>query len=221
MTAEDRIAQLEMELARERARTARVEAENVALRQQREAFLVRLRKVEGQLAKDSHNSGKPPSNHDRGKTPDEESFWQQVDIRGECECWPWLDQTRNGYARFYVRSERKSRKASRVAYALSKGPIPEGLRVLHSCDNPLCVNPAHLSVGTQNDNIQDMIRKGRIATGEKNGRSKLREDDISKIRKMRDDGIPQHRIAEIFGVSQQQISRICLGKLWSHASTQE
>ena len=77
MTVEDRIAQLEMDLARERA-------ENAALRQQREAILVRLRKVEGQLAKDSHNSSEQPSNDDRGKTP-KQRFWQQVEIRGEDE----------------------------------------------------------------------------------------------------------------------------------------
>lgn len=92
---------------------------------------------------------------------------------------------------------------------------------MHSCDNPLCVNPAHLSVGTQRDNVVDMHSKGRGAnvSGQNNGRSKLTEDDVRAIknrhvRYCRKNGAKQ--IARDYGVSKTVILQIISGKLWAH-----
>ena len=85
---------------------------------------------------------------------------------------------KDGYG--IVRISNKSQRAHRVSYALSIGPIPEGLLVLHRCDNPPCVNPDHLFVGTDNDNAQDKVTKGRGIIVEKNGHNKLTPDDVFK-----------------------------------------
>jgi hypothetical protein len=86
-------------------------------------------------------------------------FWSKVDRRGPDECWPWLGHLDDGG---YGRVGRGHFVASRVAWELhNEAQVPEGQRVLHSCDNPPCMNPAHLWAGTQKDNVQDAISKGR------------------------------------------------------------
>lgn len=95
-----------------------------------------------------------------------EDFWKWVDKSGEC--WLWTGTTSEGYGR--VRHGPKKLLAHRVAYELTKGPIPKGMEVCHSCDNPTCVNPAHLWLGTHRDNMRDAHQKGRIkAPGERPG----------------------------------------------------
>lgn len=90
----------------------------------------------------------------------EQRFWKRVDRRGEADCWLWTSERfPTGYGRFKV-GRRTWYIASRVAWLLAKGEQPDGL-VCHRCDKPLCVNPAHLFLGTPNDNVQDMIAKGR------------------------------------------------------------
>jgi hypothetical protein len=93
-------------------------------------------------------------------------FWSKVDKSGDC----WLFKTvgTDGYAKFWHKGT--STHASRTAYELTYGPIPDGMVVCHHCDNPRCVRPEHLFLGTPKDNTQDMIRKGRFA----NGRGKYR-----------------------------------------------
>jgi hypothetical protein len=97
--------------------------------------------------------------------PPEERFWPKVERRGPDECWLWLGAAvPEGYGRFCV-SGRPLIPAHRFAYSLATGtPLDAmiGLEVLHSCDNPPCVNPAHLSLGTRQDNMQDASRKGRL-----------------------------------------------------------
>lgn len=128
-------------------------------------------------------------------------------------CWMYIGgwNTKN-YGVFWVNG--KSRTAHRVAYELYVGSIPDDLSVLHTCDNPWCINPKHLFVGTQQDNIDDMISKGRdgfIRT--KNGRALLDEDDIIEIKKLLDQFSQQH-IANQFGVSRSTISAISTGRNW-------
>lgn len=92
-------------------------------------------------------------------------FWPKVEF-GNC-CWNWTGgKDRKGYGRVHlsVDGSRKSAKSHRVAYEMFKGEIPRGMEILHACDNPSCVNPAHLSVGTRADNMQDAAAKGRICT---------------------------------------------------------
>jgi hypothetical protein len=96
-----------------------------------------------------------------------ERFWPKVDRRGPDECWPWLGATAgsHGYGAISVCTVgfgRKLQRASRVSYVLANGPLEVGMIVRHACDNPPCVNPAHLVSGTQYDNVQDMVERGRV-----------------------------------------------------------
>ena len=84
----------------------------------------------------------------------EEGFWRKV--QRDDGCWMWTaGRDGDGYGSY------RNKRAHRVAWQLTRGPIPDGLVVCHSCDNPACVRPDHLFLGTQQDNIQDMLRKGR------------------------------------------------------------
>jgi len=92
--------------------------------------------------------------------PVAERFWEKVDKSGDC--WMWIaSKLPAGYGVFVVKKGDSPRHAHRLAYELSVGPIPDGMQVLHRCDNPSCVRPGHLFVGTQKDNMQDMHGKGR------------------------------------------------------------
>ena len=112
-------------------------------------------------------------------------FWDGFTLpAGLLGCWEWGGSVgTNGYARFSVDTIWKS--AHRVSYELNVGPIPAGLNVCHRCDNPICVNPYHLFIGTDKDNTDDMIKKGRAAPadGENNGHSKLTAQQVREIRK--------------------------------------
>ena len=92
--------------------------------------------------------------------PLEERFWARVGEPDSNGCWPWLGTKRHtGYGK--IRNHYKHEGTHRVSYTLNVGPIPQGLHVLHKCDNPTCVNPDHLFLGTQADNMKDMFKKGR------------------------------------------------------------
>lgn len=107
---------------------------------------------------------------------------------GASGCWDWIAaKNKKGYGYIKLRKKRKNEMAHRMSWLLFKGDIPNGLYVLHKCDNPSCVNPDHLFLGTQNDNMKDMAKKGR-ATGNKirNGpypNSKLNWEKVTQIRK--------------------------------------
>jgi hypothetical protein len=100
-------------------------------------------------------------------------FWPKVDVRGPHECWEWAGKRlATGYGQMFVREfgnrEDGTRVqhhalATRVSYCIANGDIPPGLLICHRCDNPSCVNPAHLELGTYRYNAQDMIRKGRAS----------------------------------------------------------
>jgi hypothetical protein len=141
----------------------------------------------------------------------EERFLKHVDKTGENECWLWTAYKIGGYGQFAL--NKKSKLAHRVAYTLWIGEIPDGLIVRHKCNNPPCVNPNHLEIGTHQDNMNDMVRAGRQAfqKGEKNGRVKLTRDQVETIRSRV--GLLRE-LAQEFGVSQQQISRIQSHKRW-------
>ncbi len=95
-------------------------------------------------------------------TPVAERFWPKVDRRGPDECWEWkAARQAEGYGKMFTTNRCRPERAHRVSWVLHHGPIPDGMFVLHRCDNPPCVNPAHLFLGTNLDNIEDMGRKGR------------------------------------------------------------
>jgi hypothetical protein len=113
------------------------------------------------------------------------------------------------------------RKAHRVVFTLAFGGIPEGMHVLHMCDNPGCVNPSHLFAGSHSENMEDMRRKGRAAAinnkGILHGKCKLTEDDVRDIRKSYSEkSIPQGKIAKQYGISRQAVCDICRHVTWSH-----
>ncbi len=154
---------------------------------------------------------------------DRESFERYFDRRGPMECWIWkgcMDQ--HGRGRYYMKITRKMTFASRAAWWISTGaPPPKELLVCHHCDNPPCVNPRHLFVGTGADNVRDMMRKGRarfnpFLPGAEHPSAKLTESDIPKIIKAYRDGEKQRPIARRFGVSQNTISKVVRGATWAH-----
>lgn len=145
-----------------------------------------------------------------------ERFWLKVDIRSLDDCWNWLScKDPNGYGRF--KSNFGTGLAHRIAWILTNGSIPDGLFLCHKCDNSSCVNPRHLFLGTQEDNIDDMYSKNRGAVGSRHGNSKLSELDVEEIINSTDS---QQTIAKKYGVKQQAVSKIKLGLRWKRALCQ-
>ena len=145
-------------------------------------------------------------------------FWDKVDRRGPEECWPWTaSTTEKGYGKIGVGSPpRHLLSTHRMSWILAYGPIPPGMHVLHRCDVPGCVNPSHLFLGTQADNIADREAKGRGPVGERNGVSKLTEADVLEIRARLQQGEYQSEIGKDFLVAQTTISAIARGVTWKH-----
>jgi hypothetical protein len=159
--------------------------------------------------------------------PPLERFWAMVDSSaGPDACWPFLTGAgnRKGYRLFWIGGGRGFTPAHRYSYEVHKGPIPDGLWILHSCDNPRCVNPAHLRAGTALENSQDARERHRgigAPRGHANGASKLTEDDVRHIRRLLAAGVSQHEVARQHGVSQSTVSDIRHGRLWSHLDAEE
>jgi hypothetical protein len=137
-------------------------------------------------------------------------------------CWLWTAyKNQDGYGLFNING--KSERAHRASYVLFVGEIPNGMVVRHYvCDNSACVNPDHLKLGTQKDNIGDAVRKGRNRftrhEPEVCGGSKLTSDQVLQVKKLLSAGAYQEYIARILGVSQSAISRIKLGKTWKNVA---
>jgi len=144
----------------------------------------------------------------------EERFWEKVNKTDEC--WVWTGSlSKAGYGQF-MGTPRWSRcmLASRVSWILTNGEIPAGLHVLHKCDNPPCVNPDHLWLGTAHDNMRDMVAKGRHrgTTGMRLRKSvKLTIGEVEEIQKCQD---RNHVIAARFNVHPSLISKIKHGHIW-------
>ena len=170
-------------------------------------------------------------------------FWAFVDKKGPDECWLWKGALPNGYGRFwfgrfYQKVTRKKklyqscRPAHTASFWINVGRVPKGLFVCHACDVPACVNPAHLWVGTPKENTADMYRKGRAATGDRNGsrlyperlwrgekctKSKLTVEQVKEIRKSwvyRK--VTLHQLAAKYGVIYTGIHKIIKRQTWKH-----
>lgn len=133
-------------------------------------------------------------------------------------CWLWLSTlTSDGYGRIIDDRKRSRRQilAHRISWELHRGLIPELANVLHTCDNPGCVNPEHLFLGSHSDNMRDSVKKGRKNNlkGEKHGNAKLTEAQALEIKHSSDRGVD---LAARFGVAATLISKIRSGENWKH-----
>jgi len=143
-----------------------------------------------------------------------EYFWSRVDKTGDC--WLWTGaRFPNNYGHVMIR--RKNLLTHRVAYELTTGLlIPPRLYVCHHCDNPPCVRPDHLFLGTQKENLQDALRKGRLANGELNPNSRLTITEVREVRRLASEGLMQRTIATQLNMSRTTVSEIVRRKRWGH-----
>jgi len=135
-------------------------------------------------------------------------------VEVESGCWEFIGgRTGAGYGAISL-SHTKQRSAHVLSYELTKGPIPYGLIVCHSCDNKICCNPAHLFLGTYQDNKDDEITKGRHAKGSRQGNSKLKENDVLEIRKLINQGYTLKHIGALYNITGEAIGLIKSRKNW-------
>lgn len=166
---------------------------------------------------------------------DIERFLRKVSIADSGHCWEWsagTNEHRDGYGQFHVmekNGERRALRAHRVMHFLVTREWPP--IVQHKCDNPRCVNPAHLESGDYVSNADDMKKKGRSASGDKNGmrkhperhvrgemswNSKLTDSDVREIRRLRSIGVQEKVVAARFQIHRNHVGEIFRRKLWSH-----
>ena len=153
----------------------------------------------------------------KNHAPIEERFWRFI-VKNEF-CWSWTGNKALGYGRI---STGKKPYVLILAHRLSweihnKQKIPEGMFVMHKCDNPECCNPEHLIIGTPKENTQDMIAKGRkrvvTSSGDKNGKSVLNEE---KVRFIRSSNLPHAKLGKLLEVSASCVRGVRIGRTWSH-----
>lgn len=150
-----------------------------------------------------------------------ERFLERVTVGAGC--WLWLGKP-NGAGYGMISHNGRGERAHRVSWMLHRGAIPDGISVLHHCDNRMCVNPAHLFLGTIADNNADMCQKGRARywfrvnppRGVKHHRAKLTDADVVRIREAAKTGLSHRAIAETFGVSRPTVTRVVAAKGWKH-----
>lgn len=160
-------------------------------------------------------------NHDDLKA----RFWAKAIRRGPNECWPWCGTVLKKDNRGILYFDGRNHLAPRVSWFIHNGEWPaKGIFVCHACDNPNCVNPDHLWLGTCGDNTRDAAAKKRLwsqkpgysTRGSAHGQSKLTEADVLTIREMRQSGMAIRKIAAKFGMTYTPIWEILSGKGWSH-----
>jgi len=142
------------------------------------------------------------------------NFWAKIDKKGDDECWEWTASRNKGYGN--IRFQGKLYISHRVAFELAYGHIDDTLDILHSCDNPPCCNPKHLSQGTTSDNVQDMITKGRQnnVSGEQSPFAKLTWAIIDEIKQQHAQGATILGLAKKYGVTRAPIQQILKGSKW-------
>lgn len=153
------------------------------------------------------------------KEKDLDRFWDKIDKTNDC--WNWTAATTTqGYGRFKLNGKLVS--AHVLSYMIHNDDYDSTKDVCHKCDNPSCVNPDHLFLGSRSDNMLDCLRKGRLNSkppcvkGERNGQSKLTVDDVIAIKALLKTSVTQKSIAQMFNVSPRAISDINNNKTWAH-----
>lgn len=145
----------------------------------------------------------------------DECTFRANSVAKESGCWEWagVRDTKDGYGVINIKGRSGRTRAHRFSYEMHKGEIPEGLVVRHKCDNPCCVNPDHLELGTHADNTADSVSKGRHVHGEKMHTAKLTEQDVLDIR---GSSLSSKELALKYGVDSTNIWCIRAGKTWKH-----
>lgn len=146
----------------------------------------------------------------------EEKFWSRV--KKTKSCWNWTaGKFTGGYGCMPI-PIKKSVCAHRFSWEIHNGPIPKGFFVCHKCDNPSCVRPDHLFLGTPKDNMVDKAKKGRQyrPTGLLHHAAKINEVDVREIRRLRKEGISYQEIMKIYGLCKSAICNIANRKRWKH-----
>lgn len=146
-------------------------------------------------------------------------FWSKVDIRGSDDCWPWLAyKDRAGYGTMKING--KPQYATHILFNIRTGDwVPKGRQINHTCNNPSCLNPIHLRLGSQLSNMRYMMKCGRgnHVKGEQHYRAKLAKREVQKIKRLLFQGdMTQIEIASMFNVNHRTISVIKTGKRWGH-----
>lgn len=145
-------------------------------------------------------------------------LWHKIKKVGDC--WEWQGaRTEKGYGRLSINN--RDKRAHRVAWELTYGPIPQGLLVCHHCDNPSCINPNHLFIGTHQDNINDAIKKGFPngwssggQSGEKHPQAKLNIITVKKMRELHKKGMTERKLAKMFHIGRTQAHRVVARIHW-------
>lgn len=150
-----------------------------------------------------------------------ERFWKKVDKRSADDCWNWTAyRDKDGYGHIRLDNSKHSDAPShRVSYELANGTIPDGMFVCHSCDNPSCVNPNHLFLGTHIDNMRDCVTKGRKVglRGEKFYANKLTDEKVIAMRRRYEIGDADMRtLATEYGVAVSTVCNVIHRKSWKH-----
>lgn len=140
--------------------------------------------------------------------------FSKVNVATGCREWATKSKHIFGYGKVYYQG--RSRDAHRVAWLVWCGPIPAGLYVCHRCDNPSCIEPTHLFLGTNAENLSDCKQKGRNARGESCRQAKVTEDDVRNIRNRRAKGERAQALAVEYGLSYATIHDITARKTWKH-----
>jgi hypothetical protein len=140
-------------------------------------------------------------------------FWKHVDKN---ICWIWTRaRSQAGYGILTINYE--VLYAHRLSWEFVNGDIPDGMVIMHNCDNPACVNPEHLQLGTQKDNLQDMWKKNRGSCGENHICAKITNEDVYKIRRLSEnENLTRKEIGNMFGLSRQAVTDIIYRRTWKH-----
>ena len=144
-----------------------------------------------------------------------DKFWSKVERRDNVECWLWLGAyDKDGYGQIWDGHAEKMKRAHRVSAEVHHGAAHNRV-VIHSCDNPSCCNPAHLSYGSHQDNCADKVAKARQAKGEAQGHSKLTEAQVAEIRRRASEGY--RALCSEFQLAPSTVYRIWHGQAWKHS----